>query len=142
MNNSREMFRFAPIDREVKDMASFLVSHYSGDVEPADIAGIFHDRPIDHPVLLTRRNHLNSIGRPVHTLSVFDANLEPPLRSLASWVSTREGIRSITVGQYNSFEREVQTGLVLRGGTELKFHQFIPQLLTEQPQPVSSEVQA
>lgn len=143
MSNSKEMFRFAPITREVKDMAGFLVGHYGGSVKPTDILGTAYERPTDEPVLLARYNHSDSIGRPVCTLNVFDTSSKPPLRSLASWVSTREDMRSMTVGEYNSFEREVQTGVILREDTDLQFHQFIPQLLTEHPQAVNpAEVQA
>ena len=137
---TKEGFRFEPISERLSNMAGFLVRNYNGNVTPIDILGMNQHRPMLWPVLLTRR--LAQTAPPSYTLAIYNPLLQTPLRSVDTWLSGIPEGESLNPAQRNTFQREIQEGLLRREDTNFSFSQQVPQLLTEQPQLNSVEVQA
>lgn len=120
-----------PITGELLEFARDLAGKYDGDITPNDISKRFCERT--EPALVTRKNHIDAFGRDIFTLVVVDLEQESHIMDVAQWADRTTGLlRDLGQGAINGFEAEIQRSVTLQKSIE--FDQWMPQLLTQQPE--------
>ncbi len=120
-----------PITGELLEFAHDLADRYDGDITLNDISKRFCERT--EPALVTRKNHVDAFGRDIFNLVVVDLEQDPHIMGVDQWTDrTTRLLKDVGQGAINGFVAEIQQSVTLQKSIE--FDQWIPQLLTQQPE--------